>query len=393
MCGTTASIALPLGHVRRGTHGSPEAASDESLTYKLQSSLKKIKHGRLDGSGVWVSPDGSVGLGHCRLAINDLFPSGSQPLSSDYGQIHAVVNGEIYDDAAGASVLSSTATNFMAKAIASSCIAERTAKWLGVTTIKKVVNEATLADNFTDAAYHCEHDNNNLNFVAKFALSTLPQENGIKVVITESDLSQPNSPLSSDEVRKQLLKKVGDEMSNISRNLGAAKNDKNGDNRFLADVNGYSMLMILSWVAQPSTEVFASWIRDSNQNTLPDSTTFFRIWATRVEMAHSVEGRTPFLDHHLTDYVNRLPPSVKVAYSTQQTAADTQQDDTVWKNAGSALQSITEKWILRKAVRPYITDEVYRRGRNPFRAPVRWPKEGRLHRMFEKLLLVMLLKT
>ncbi|KAL8862212.1 MAG: hypothetical protein Q9198_010486, partial [Flavoplaca austrocitrina] len=34
---------------------------------------------------------------HCRLSINDLSPSGSQPLTSDDGQIHAVVNGEIYD--------------------------------------------------------------------------------------------------------------------------------------------------------------------------------------------------------------------------------------------------------------------------------------------------------
>jgi asparagine synthase (glutamine-hydrolysing) len=32
----------------------------------------------------------------------------------------------------------------------------------------------------------------------------------------------------------------------------------------------------------------------------------------RGEMAHSIEGRTPFLDHKLTEYVNGLPPSMKI---------------------------------------------------------------------------------
>lgn len=40
---------------------------------------------------------GIVGLGHRRLAINDLTPDGVQPLHSDDARIHAVVNGEIYD--------------------------------------------------------------------------------------------------------------------------------------------------------------------------------------------------------------------------------------------------------------------------------------------------------
>ena len=31
----------------------------------------------------------------------------------------------------------------------------------------------------------------------------------------------------------------------------------------------------------------------------------------RGEMAHSIDGWTPFLDHHFTKYVNNLPSSVK----------------------------------------------------------------------------------
>lgn len=28
----------------------------------------------------------------------------------------------------------------------------------------------------------------------------------------------------------------------------------------------------------------------------------------RMEMANSLEGRPPFMDHHLVEYVNTLPP-------------------------------------------------------------------------------------
>ncbi|KAL8761435.1 MAG: hypothetical protein Q9184_002457, partial [Pyrenodesmia sp. 2 TL-2023] len=48
--------------------------------------------------------------------------------------------------------------------------------------------------------------------------------------------------------------------------------------------------------------------------------------------------------------------------------------------------SLKEKWILREAVRPYITDELYKRRKNPFLAPTRWPQGGALHRLFQGLL-------
>ena len=48
-----------------------------------------------DDSGVWIS--GNVGLGHQRLAILDISPSGHQPMLSPDGRLVIVFNGEIYN--------------------------------------------------------------------------------------------------------------------------------------------------------------------------------------------------------------------------------------------------------------------------------------------------------
>ena len=77
-----------------------EVCSDtpyDVLHDRLRESLQKIKHRGPDGEKIWVSPDASVGLGHCRLAINDLSTTGSQPMHTEDGKVHAVVIGELYD--------------------------------------------------------------------------------------------------------------------------------------------------------------------------------------------------------------------------------------------------------------------------------------------------------
>lgn len=312
-----------------------------------------------------------------------------------------------------------------------SSIAERTAKWLGVEVLKKDVTEETLALDFADTAYHCEHHHFDLNCVAKFALSQLPRENGVKVVLTgegadehfagypyfpaeflrEADLALPDSPLALDhELRESMQRAADNEMRSIWRHIGA--------NTYAAEGSSFAD-SLLAW--HPTLQLFAPWVREQNADLdcrtvlhashAPDVQEKMRnrwhplhtaqyMWnknslanvllsclGDRTEMAHSIEARTPFLDHHLAEYVNSLPPSVKLAYTPPSSEEVNGADHgPVWKASGKALQSLTAKWILREAVRPYITDELYRRKKHPFLAPTKWPRGGPLHRMFEKLL-------
>ncbi|KAL8846318.1 MAG: hypothetical protein Q9221_008584 [Calogaya cf. arnoldii] len=57
-----------------------------------------------------------------------------------------------------------------------------------------------------------------------------------------------------------------------------------------------------SWHPMHSAQY--NWNKSSLANILPSCL------GGRIEMAYSVEARTPFLDHHLIEYVNKLPPSV-----------------------------------------------------------------------------------
>lgn len=56
-----------------------------------------ISHRGPDDAGEWVSPDGSVGLAHRRLAIIDLSPLGHQPMLDASRTAVIAFNGEIYN--------------------------------------------------------------------------------------------------------------------------------------------------------------------------------------------------------------------------------------------------------------------------------------------------------
>jgi len=65
----------------------------------------------------------------------------------------------------------------------------------------------------------------------------------------------------------------------------------------------------------------------------------------RMAMAHSVEGRFPFLDHRLVEFCNHLPPALK-------------------------LRGLTEKYLLKQVSREWLPAEISDRPKQPFRAPI-----------------------
>jgi asparagine synthase (glutamine-hydrolysing) len=70
----------------------------------------------------------------------------------------------------------------------------------------------------------------------------------------------------------------------------------------------------------------------------------YALCAERLQMAHAVEERLPFLDHRVFEVVRQIPSRLLV-------------------------HQLKEKHILREAARPVLTDTVYRRPKHSFTAP------------------------
>ncbi|HEX4303173.1 MAG TPA: asparagine synthase (glutamine-hydrolyzing) [Rhizomicrobium sp.] len=64
---------------------------------RLTAAIAALKHRGPDGDGAFVDDSGTVGLGHTRLAIIDLSPTGAQPMVSGDGRYTITYNGELYN--------------------------------------------------------------------------------------------------------------------------------------------------------------------------------------------------------------------------------------------------------------------------------------------------------
>ena len=58
--------------------------------------LPPLRHRGPDGSGVYLAPNGRIGLGHTRLSIIDL-EGGAQPLHNEDRTVWVSFNGEIFN--------------------------------------------------------------------------------------------------------------------------------------------------------------------------------------------------------------------------------------------------------------------------------------------------------
>lgn len=65
----------------------------------------------------------------------------------------------------------------------------------------------------------------------------------------------------------------------------------------------------------------------------------------RMGMAHSIEGRYPFLDYRVIEYANRIPPQLK-------------------------LLGLNEKYLLRKVAQEWLPSTIWKRLKRPYRAPI-----------------------
>lgn len=73
------------------------AARTDRQLESLRAMVGCLHHRGPDSSGTWQDAGEGLNLGHSRLAIVDLTPSGAQPMQSADGRWVIVFNGEIYN--------------------------------------------------------------------------------------------------------------------------------------------------------------------------------------------------------------------------------------------------------------------------------------------------------
>jgi asparagine synthase (glutamine-hydrolysing) len=269
------------------------------------------------------------------------------------------------------------------------------------------IRQADLANDFADAAWHAEQLFLNAHGVAKYALSRAVRDAGYKVVLTGegSDEILAGYPHfrrdmllydnggqdpavvqalldeleRSNPVSRGLLLPDGDAASldALRRVLGFApswmeaaagrmqKMQELWSDDFQAEFAGHEayrgLLGGLDVRGQlsgraPVNQALYLWAK----TILPGY--ILTVLGDRMEMAHSVEGRVPFLDHEVVELLCAMPVDMKI-------------------------RGMTEKYVLREAARPVLTDTVYRRQKHPFLSPPATlnPNE-RLHEMMQDAL-------
>lgn len=293
-----------------------------------------------------------------------------------------------------------------------SITANRTADFLGVKFYKKHMNEQELANSFEDATWLDEQPNPDLNFIGTYALSKLFQEKGFRVNINGqgSDeifggyniflpdfLREPDHTFSGAAIPHEVRVRALDEAESKLNEVYGGRLDLKGTSVARRQLNNTLTPAQMAAAFPPlpfkkdflpannkvdacltyAEGVHGTMLERVNSRWHPLHTAEYIFTKAhlqnlllsnlgdRGEMAHSIEGRTPFLDHKLTEYVNHLPPSMKIRRNAQ----------------GDWI----EKYVLREAGKPFITQEIYEKKKHPYSAPVQFPKGGPLYNLLKRL--------
>lgn len=231
------------------------------------------------------------------------------------------------------------------------------------------LNPSDFANHIADAIWHAETLDTNPRGVARYLQSRAVHDSGYKVVLSGE---------GSDEILGGYGHVRQDLLLNNTKQLGAKTILPNNTPALLASVQ-QTLGFVPSWLKKVAVDSsffhlllapdyafeFAKWdaygvflnqfdvqgqlagrepVIQSlylwSKSILPNYTLF----AERLEMAHAVEARLPFLDHHVFELVREMPVSL-LAHGTR------------------------EKYVLREAARSFLTDTVYARPKHPFTAP------------------------
>lgn len=267
-------------------------------------------------------------------------------------------------------------------------IAEEMARHCGAEYTPIPIGQRDFADDFAAAVWNAERPLGNANSVAKFRLSRAVRDAGIKVVLTgegsdeifagyphyrrdlfiQQTRSDPNTGQQNlaalekaNVVSKGVLLPHGEGLAlqAIQRTLGFVPTWLEA--LATAGFKMHAMLTADAAAQLSGRDVLAPFIgaievaRQLRGRHVVHQSMY--LWGKtmlpnfiltalgdRMEMAHSVEGRVPFLDHRVVELAARLPVE-------------------------RLINGTVEKYVLRQAAKPFITDTIYRRQKHPFLAP------------------------
>ncbi len=285
-------------------------------------------------------------------------------------------------------------------------IARRQAEFVGASVHPVPVTRRDLADAYSDAVWHAETPMVNGHGAAKFLLSKAVHDAGLKVVFTgegSDELMGGYAPFRRDIV---LHHTAGDpkEAEALLETMFAANPTtraffagRSPDNPVFAEavkrlgwlpsfleafgVIGLAMTPLLrdEVIAQtrgrsPFADVLdrlplARMVAGRDRlhqalylnSKLQLASFILTFLGDRMEMAHSIEGRVPFLDHKVADYAAHVPIAMK-------------------------MKNLREKHVLREATKDVLIDEVYNREKHPFSSPPANPADDAVMTMYEDVL-------